>query len=331
MTVNSTESRTTTTVGRRANAGPLPAVVRQLRLESSTVVSLELEAASDVPLPPWTPGSHMDLQLPNGQTRQYSLCGSLSPGSCYRVAVLREGASTGGSEYVHTFLRPGQVVGIGGVRNHFELEAYPFYTFIAGGIGITPIVPMMAQLGDTAPWHLFYTGHRLASMALVDELTERHPGRMTLVPADARERLDLNAALKGTPPDSAVYACGPRSLLDDLTELSTRHPHVTLHTERFLATPRGELRNLSHTLRCERSGRTIQVPAEKSFLAALREANIAIESSCATGLCGTCEVRVTGGTPEHRDDILSGTDRERTDLIYVCVSRAVTEELVLDI
>ncbi|MEU9823281.1 PDR/VanB family oxidoreductase [Pseudonocardia alni] len=311
--------------------GPIPAVVRQLRLESDTVVSVELERVDGAPLPAWAPGAHIDLRLPNGHVRQYSLCGPRTPGANYRIGVLREEASSGGSEYVHTFLRPGQRVGIGAVRNHFELQPAPHHVFIAGGIGITPIYAMIDSLAADASWHLYYAGRSRRTMAFADELEARFPDRVTVATDDSGRFLDLDAILAEAPPGTAVHSCGPRGLLDALTELAPARPHVTVHTERFAATDKGDLVNTEHVLHCRRSDRKIDVPADKPFLVALREAGLHVESSCANGLCGTCEVRVLEGTPDHRDDILSGPARDRTDVMYVCVSRAVDRDIVLDL
>lgn len=309
----------------------IPSVVTQLRLESQTVLSVELAAVDGSKLPKWTPGSHIDLHLPNGHTRQYSLCGDLDTDERYRIAVLREPVSRGGSEYVHMFLRPGQRVGVTAPRNHFPLEAYDHVSFIAGGIGITPLIPMLEALGYRKSWHLYYSGRSDASMAFVSELTTRYPNRVSVTRSDLDGRLDLSSLVVDLPSGSAIYSCGPPSLLDALSDLVKQHQHIPLHTERFKATPKAHLPNSGHTVHCARSGVAVWVPPEKSFLAALREAEVPVASSCSDGLCGTCEVRVLSGKPEHRDDILSGANRESSEIMYVCVSRGVTDELVLDI
>lgn len=307
------------------------AVIRQLRWEADGVISVELTAVDGSPLPAWEPGAHIDITLPNRVMRQYSLCGDPDRLDTYRIAVVRERASRGGSEYIHSFLRVGQQVTVSVPRNHFHLLDYPAYTFIAGGIGITPILAMLRHAERAGiPWRLFYTGKSLGQMSFVDEL-RKFGDRVHFIPRDTSPRLSLPEVLANTAPGSSIYSCGPQSMVDELSLLSETSTDVDIRTERFTPSDAKDYINAEHTLTLSRSNLTVHVPAEKTFLAALSEAGVKVPTSCATGICGTCEVRVLAGVPEHRDDVLSGPDRKRTDCMYVCVSRAKTESVVLDL
>ncbi|MER6976977.1 ferredoxin reductase, partial [Streptomyces carpinensis] len=188
--------------------------VRSKDVVADGVVSLTLAHADGTRLPDWTPGSHIDLVLPNGATRQYSLCGDRWDPYSYRVAVLREPAGRGGSAYVHDTLTPGARVGVGGPRNHFPLAPADRYLFIAGGIGVTPLLPMIRQaelMG--ADWQLLYGGRTRTSMAFRDELTAAHGDRVTVAPQDECGLLDLGAWLSEPAAGTKVYCCGPGPLL----------------------------------------------------------------------------------------------------------------------
>ncbi|MGW2918850.1 PDR/VanB family oxidoreductase [Streptomyces angustmyceticus] len=308
-----------------------PVMVRQLRWEAAGVVSVLLARPDGERLPAWQPGAHVELLLPNGLVRQYSLCGSPDDLSGYRLAVRRQPASRGGSEYVHSFLRPGQPLRIRGPRNHFRFEPADSYLFIAGGIGITPILPMVRQAAATgARWSLVYGGRSAASMAFRTELAP-HRDAVRLYPGDESGRIPLTALLEQTRPRTAVYACGPEPLLDAVTDAAAHLPRGTVRMERFRPRTREITRNTDMQVVCARSGRTVDVPAERSVLDALADAGLPVAGSCREGVCGTCETRVLEGVPDHRDDILSEDDREKSDRMYLCVSRARTPRLVLDV
>jgi ferredoxin-NADP reductase len=273
-------------------------------------------------LPSWEPGAHIDLVLPSGLVRQYSIAGE-SDGA-YQIAVLREPDSRGGSAEIHR-LRAGARIGIRGPRNKFPLVEAPSYLFIAGGIGITPFLPMIAALGDR-DWRMLYRGRSRASMAYAAELSS--DDRVTLLPADEVPRPDLAVLLADVAPGTAVYCCGPESLMQAVEDAMPAH--ATLHTERFVATERsGERAAFEAVL--QRSGVVVQVPAERSLLDVIHEVDPTVDASCEDGICGSCEVRVLGGIPDHRDDVLQNHERDRTDLMYPCVSRAKGRRIVLDV
>lgn len=296
------------------------------------VVELTLADPTGTQLPSWTAGAHIDLVLNPSLTRQYSLCGSAADESSWKVGVLRDPESRGGSAYVHEELAEGATVRVRGPRNHFPLVASPRYLFVAGGIGITPMLAMIeAAEARGAEWSLLYAGRTRASMAFLDRL-EGDP-RVTLAPRDERDRLDL-VALLGTPqPDTLVYCCGPGALLDAVEDACAGWPDGSVHIERFSAKEvvASEDALDSFEVECSRSAVTVTVPEGTSIFDAVEKAGVDVLGSCMEGICGTCEVDVVAGTPDHRDSILSKAERERGDTIMLCVSRSLSKTLVLDV
>jgi ferredoxin-NADP reductase len=309
----------------------LTMVVRQLRWEAAGVVSVELTAADGQDLPPWRPGAHVELILPTGIARHYSLCGSPEDRSSYRVTVLRERISRGGSEYVHTFLRPGQPVRLRGPRDNFGFTPAESYLFIAGGIGITPILPMVREAADRgAVWQLVYGGRRASSMAFLDEL-RRYPEQVHLYPEDEVGRIPLGEWLDRPREATDIYACGPEALLTAVEAAAAHWRPGALNLERFRPRPKPAREDSAVEVVCARSDRTVTVPPGRSILGALQDEGLPVAGSCREGVCGTCETRVLDGEPDHRDDILSDQDRATGDRMYICVSRALSSRLVLDL
>jgi ferredoxin-NADP reductase len=296
------------------------------------IVALTLVHPQGRRLPDWTPGAHIDLMLPTGLTRQYSLCGDRWDTSRYRVGVLREPNGRGGSAYVHDRLSVGDRVGIGGPRNNFALVPSDRYLFIAGGIGVTPILPMVHQAGLLgADWELVYGGRRHDTMAFRDELG-RYGHRVHVLPDDEYGLLDLPAWLGEDRDGTQVYCCGPAGLLDAVEVACAHWPPHTLHTERFTAarasTP---VREEPFEVRLARTGATVTVSRADTVLDAVRAAGAEVLSSCEQGTCGTCETEVLDGIPDHRDSLLSDDERAAGDCMFICVSRSCGERLVLDL
>ncbi len=308
------------------------AVVEAKEMVSDGVAALTLRPTSGAPFPAWQPGSHVDLALPGVRTRQYSLSGD--PGDCstYRLGVLREPLSRGTSEYVHASLRPGDTVRVVGPRNHFRLVDAPRYVFVAGGIGITPILPMVREAqARGADWHLTYGGRTRASMAFLDELAD-YGDRVTVAPQDEVGLLDLAAILGPPRRDTSVYCCGPGPLLDAVEAACATWPRGSLHTERFAARPLTEpVRAGAFEVELRSSGRTVTVEPHMSILDALADAGVPTVSSCGEGTCGTCETTVLEGVPDHRDSVLEAAERDENDCLMICVSRSCTARLVLDL
>lgn len=309
-------------------------VVRQLRWEAQDVVSVRLEDADGAGLPDWTPGSHIDLHLGNGLVRQYSLCGDPADKTGYRIAVLRDPNTRGGSRYVHESLRPGERILISLPRNNFELLDAPNYLFLAGGIGITPILAMIGEAQRRgADWELHYGGRTRAGLAFVDELRD-FGDRVHLISEDREGRLDLPGLLGTSRPDTFVYSCGPEAMLAAVEQYGTAWPADTIRLERFAAKARPE-QDVSgeRAVRviCQRSGIEAVAAPGVGILDTLERAGLEIPNSCRDGICGSCESAVLQGVPDHRDDVLSSAEREAGKTMMICVSRALTDELVLDL
>ncbi|HEX6355492.1 PDR/VanB family oxidoreductase [Actinophytocola sp.] len=298
-------------------------VLEQVESVADGAVSLVLRGA-DGPLAPWKPGAHVDLALPNWLTRQYSLCGSPADRDSYRVAVRHDRLSRGGSEYVHLFLRTGRTLDVSVPRNNFPLLPAPEYLFLAGGIGITPIVPMLtAAVEAGASVTLVYVGRSVATMPFADELRTVHGDRVRIHATEEHGRPDLAALAAALSPRALVYCCGPASMLD---AAEAAFSPERLHIEHFRPVVREFAPSKPFEVHCVRSGQTVPVGAEESMLDALNHAGHRIPSGCREGVCGSCEIAVVDGEPEHRDDIGAAPGR-----VYCCVSRALSPRLTVDL
>ncbi|MEV5303383.1 PDR/VanB family oxidoreductase [Amycolatopsis methanolica] len=296
------------------------------------VVRLHLTDPGGAALPSWTPGSHIDLQFGEGLVRQYSLCGDPDDTGTWQVAILREPDSRGGSAFAHEHLTEGTQIGVRGPRNHFELAPAANYLFIGGGIGITPLVPMIREAERAgANWRLLYGGRTRGSMAFRDELAALGD-RVSIRPQDETGLLDLAAFLGEPRPDTAVYCCGPEPLLQAVEQACERWPSGTLHVERFAPKEMSEpVRKDSFEVELAQSGQVLTVPPERSILEVLEDAGLDVPSSCQEGTCGTCETVVLGGEPDHRDSLLTPEEQEANETMMICVSRAKCARLVLDL
>jgi ferredoxin-NADP reductase len=295
------------------------------------VVVLDLAAADGSPLPRWEPGAHVDLQLTPDLSRQYSLCGDPSADT-WRIGVLLEPAGRGGSRFVHEKLHVGVEVEAVGPRNHFPLEPSAHYVFVAGGIGVTPIVPMIAAAERAgAEWTLLYGGRSTSSMAFREELELLGAGRVTITPQDTHGLLDLPAVLAAPRADTLVYTCGPEPLLDAVTALTEHWPAGSLHLERFTPKTLGDRTDGTFEVELAQSGLALTIPPGVTILDAVTEAGVDAPSSCGEGTCGTCETVVLEGIPEHRDSLLTPEEQASGETMMICVSRAACPRLVLDI
>ncbi|WP_329468007.1 PDR/VanB family oxidoreductase [Streptomyces sp. NBC_01431] len=310
-------------------------LIRERTELAAGVLGLELAAPDGGRLPSAEPGAHIDLVLPSGLVRQFSLCTPEGRPGTWRIAVLREPNGRGGSIEVHDRLEVNTRLRVAGPRNRFPLLPAEDVLFIAGGIGITPLLPMLAEAeGRGTRWRLVYGGRTRASMAFLPELA-RYGARVTVVPQDEYGLLDLQGTLSEVPAGGRVYCCGPEPLLRAVQERCAALPRLTLHTERFAPSASDadgpERTDTDFEAVLKRSGRTVPVPAGTSVLNALREAGVAVLASCEEGTCGTCETTVLEGTPEHRDSLLTQEERAAGDLMLICVSRCRGPRLVLDL
>jgi ferredoxin-NADP reductase len=311
-------------------------------MRSDAVVELVLEPADGQPFPSWEPGAHIDLFLPSGLVRQYSLCGDPADTARLQMAVLREVNGRGGSVEVHDVLQPGVELSINGPRNHFQLEDAPQYVFVAGGIGITPILAMTrAAVDQEAEWILYYGGRTAGSMAYVDELERLADesaghGQLVLVPEDELGRLNLDAIFASAAGGIPIYACGPEPLLEALEERAARDlaPHQ-LHLERFgaapagVATDDGALDNFEIVIAS--SGAILPVGPNDRMIDVVRTVAPQVPFSCEEGYCGSCETGVVDGLPCHRDTILTDEERASNETMMICVGRALSKRITLDL
>ncbi|WP_316744345.1 PDR/VanB family oxidoreductase [Streptomyces sp. MK7] len=321
------------TTSNTAAEAELDLVVARRTDAADGVVSLDLRRADHAPLPAWTPGAHIDLVLAPDLVRQYSLCSSPDATHVWRVAVLREDEGRGGSLQVHDKLAEGDPVRVRGPRNHFLLERAERYLFIAGGIGITPIIPMLERAErQGSAWELVYGGRTLSSMAFREALVTRYGERVRVRPEDAYGLLDLDALL-GTPrPGTLVYCCGPEPLLKAVEERCADWPPGTLHVERFAPKElHAPVRDGAFEVELAQTGVTVTVPPDKSVLRAVEEAGVQVLFSCQEGTCGTCETAVLEGTVDHRDSLLTPAEQDAHETMMICVSRAACPRLVLDL
>jgi ferredoxin-NADP reductase len=288
---------------------------------------IELTLDSDSPLPSWQPGAHLELEVGDG-VRQYSLCGDPRDTGAWTIAVLREPDGRGGSAWVHDTLADGDQVRVRGPRNHFPLEPAPAYRFIAGGIGITPLLPMVQAAEDAGiPWSLLYGGRRRESMAYLPELAD-YRDKVQVRPEDEYGLLDLAGCRAEAPAGTRVYACGPEPLL---AAVEQTFEGMAVHVERFAARPVGEdVIDAEFEVVFDRSGITATVPPGVSILDVASEAGIFVLRSCSEGVCGTCETLVLDGEPDHRDSVYTEDDHAE-GAFAPCVSRCRSGRLVLDL
>lgn len=299
------------------------------------VVVLELAAREGRRLPGWRPGAHLDVVIPDaavpgGVTRQYSLIGDPAAPT-WRIAVLREAESRGGSQWLHT-VAIGDALTVAGPQSLFEFRAGTTpVLLLAGGVGITPISAMaFAAAAAGRDYELHYAG-RPGHMALLDELRQRHGDRLHVHLAADDTRLDIPALFAVAAPDTVVYACGPARLLD-AAEAEAARVGLEFHAERFAALPLTEpVWPGPFEVELQFSGLTLEVPPERSILSVVEEAGIAVPWSCSEGTCGTCETPVAEGEIDHRDSILTAQERARMDTMFICVSRAACPRLVLEL
>ncbi|WP_073253386.1 cytochrome P450/oxidoreductase [Cryptosporangium aurantiacum] len=311
--------------------------VQVLTLDAVTPIAdgvVSLRLVGDGELPSWEPGAHLDLILPSGKVRQYSLTGDPADRESYQVAVLREPAGRGGSAEVHEVLTPGATLRVRGPKNHFPLVDAERYLFVAGGIGITPISAMVrAADARGADWTLLYGGRTRASMAFASALHEQYGDRVRLVPQDEFGHPDLAGTFAAAPEGTKVYCCGPEGLL---TAVENTVGDLELHVERFtgggadrVAPIPADARAFEVTL--VRAGHTLRVPANRTLLEAIRDVVPGVPYDCEEGYCGSCETRVLAGAAEHRDSILSEAERAGGSTMMICVSRCATDRLSLDL
>lgn len=315
-------------------AGTLfPVAVVERRVEADGVVSLALAPTGAADLPRWSPGAHIDLHTPSGRVRKYSLCGDPADRRCYRIAVLRQG-DAGVSAEIHDRVHPGAELPVSGPHNHFPQVDAGAYLFLAGGIGVTPFLPMIARAEALGrPWRLHYVGRTRAGMAYLDHLAAF--GCRTRVTATSESgRPDLAAEIAALSPGEIAYCCGPEAMMAAAVEAARAAGHPErLKIERFGAPapdPAADAENAPFEVVIASTGQVLAVPADRPLGEVLSDAGVSCGLTCGEGYCGSCVTRVLDGEPDHRDTFLTPEERAAGEMM-VCVGRARGPRLVLDL
>ncbi|MGL5810344.1 MAG: PDR/VanB family oxidoreductase [Nocardioides sp.] len=316
--------------------------VTRMTWEAEGVLSVRLGRIDNHdPLPAWAPGAHIDVYVPDGTTRQYSLCGDPADRSSWQIAVLREPESTGGSSFVHETLRVGDRLLVTRPKNHFVLEDAPHHTLIAGGIGITPMMAMAEELArrDT-PYSLTYGGRTASSMAFIERLSVLGE-RLTLLAEDADGRPDVDALVRNTPAGGLVYVCGPLPLLRavEAAAEAVHGPDQDVVRFELFSTdgverhedPVADLDGSTYELVLAASGHTLRLPPDATILDVVLALGIEVENDCRDGICGSCLTPVLDGTVEHRDLVLTKREQAAMDQMLICCSRPTSPRLELDL
>ncbi|KIZ40395.1 ferredoxin [Rhodopseudomonas palustris] len=305
--------------------------------EAETINSYELTAPNGAELPPFTAGSHIDLHLPNGMIRSYSLLNDPRERNRYVIAVNNHADSRGGSRYIHGSLMAGALLMVSLPRNNFALhEDAAHSVLIAGGIGITPLLSMIRRLEALGkPWELFYAARKRSAAAFLDELSALRDNIHLALHVDFDDErggrlFDLAAIVGNVRADAHLYCCGPLPMLAAFEAAAAGRPREQVHVEYFQAKDAPALDG-GFEVTLARSRRTVAVEPGKTILDALLDAGIAANYSCAEGVCGTCETLVLEGIPDHRDQFLSDEERAANRTIMICCSGAKSGRLVLDL
>lgn len=308
-----------------------------MTLLAPDTIGVELRPVDVGPLPAFTAGSHIELHLPNGLSRSYSLVNGQDETDRYELAVKREAAGKGGAAYIHERLRPGDMVEISSPRNNFMLEeSAPHSILFAGGIGITPVMSMVDRLTRLGrPFELYYAARSRSYAAFADRLKvfAEVPGASVHIRFGDEvggQRIDIRGIADAAPEHTHFYCCGPQSMIAAFEAALSHIANTRVHREHFSGT--ADLgRQGGFDVILARSGRTIRIPEGQTILETLLGEGIDVEFSCMEGFCGSCKVNVVEGVPEHKDTVLSATERASNKVMLLCCSTAAGEKLVLDL
>lgn len=309
--------------------------LKQIRWEAEGICSLELVSAKGELLPEFTAGAHIDLHLPGGMVRSYSLASYQGNRTHYEIAVQREDVGRGGSKWLHDYARVGQIIPVTPPKNDFALvENASESIFFAGGIGITPILSMVQRLDALGKaWTLHYATRSREATAYIEELDRLDNGHGRIhysIGGERAERLNIKRVIEGAPVGVHFYCCGPTRMIDDYVAAAESRAKELVHYERFAATSEAVTAG-GFDIVLAKSGGTVSVAPGQRMLDALLDANVQVPYACSNGICGTCLTEVIKGTPDHRDDFLSDDEKKAGKSIIVCCSGSLTPELVLDL
>jgi vanillate O-demethylase ferredoxin subunit len=315
---------------------PLSVRIRQIRLECEDVLSIEFASQDGTPLPAFRAGAHIDVNVPDVGLRSYSLVAVQEAAGTYCIGVKREASGRGGSRWFHHGARVGDCVEISPPKGEFLLaEQAARSVFIAGGIGITPLISMVGRLVDLGrPWELHLAARRPRSVPFEQALTAygaaTHGQVLKHFSADAGVRLDIASIVRSASPETHLYCCGPSGMIDAFIEAARARPADTVHYERFAA-GQAAATDGGFQLQLARDGRCLDVPAGKSILDVLLDAGVDVPYSCMQGVCGSCRLAVLEGVPDHLDAYLSDMERAANDSLIPCCSGSRSQRLVVDL
>lgn len=311
--------------------------IKRISFEAETINSYELVAPDGGDLVPFTAGSHIDLHLSNGMIRSYSLVNDQSEKNRYVVAINKDAAGRGGSRFVHEVLRTGDVITVSPPRNNFALQEIAAHSvLIAGGIGITPLLSMARRLDRLGcSWELYYATRARAAAAFLAELSAFESSELARLHLHFDQEcsgrvLDIPAIIKKAPIDAHLYCCGPVAMLEAFEASTADRPSAQVHVEYFTAKQEPAAEG-GFEVRLARSNRTIMVEPGKTILQALLDSGMAVNHACTEGVCGTCETRVIGGTPDHRDLFLGKEEQATNATMMICCSGSKSSTLILDL
>lgn len=310
--------------------------VHSISYEGTHTRLIELRPSPGSYLPPVEAGSHIDVHISPTIIRQYSLCNTPGETHRYVIGVALDPSSRGGSRALHEVLKEGDTLKVGAPRNHFELIQSENHTvLIGGGIGITPLLSMALQLeAQQRTWSLHYAAKSADVAPLFHSIcTLAHQARYGQVnmyfSQQSIQRMKVSDVMANAPDGSHFYCCGPLKLMDDFDSCSVHYPPNHCHSERFCGDV--DVAKGGFTIVLARTGKEIYISEESTILNALKAERINVTYACAEGVCGSCEVKVLEGKPDHRDEVLSDAEKARNDTMMVCCSGAITNRLVLDL
>ncbi len=316
---------------------PIRARIHAITWEAEGILSYEFRDPAGGELPPFTAGSHIDLNLPNGMVRSYSLNNPQGERHRYVVAVQKDRASRGGSTWVHDKLRVGDIIVISAPRNNFVLnETAASTVLVAGGIGVTPLWCMMQRLSALGkPFTLYYCARTRKDAAFreVIEAASSNPGATVVFNYDGEpggKLLDMAGVVAKSAPDAHFYCCGPLPMLEAFETATKDLPRDNVHVEYFTAKDAPAAEG-GFTVVLAKSGKSFTIEPGKTILETLLDAGLPVPSSCLEGVCGTCETKVLEGVPDHRDVVLTESERKASKTMMICCSGSKSDKLVLDL
>jgi ferredoxin-NADP reductase len=316
----------------QASDGLIDVRLTAIRYAARDTNLYEFRHVDGKPLPAYEPGAHIDLHLPNGLIRNYSLIVARPEPGLYTFGIKRDPASRGGSRYIHDELRVGKTLKISAPRNNFPLNEHAKHTILlAGGIGITPIWCMVQRLAELGrPWQLYYSCRSRADMAFIDALEGMAPSQFHFDDENAGKFLDIAGIVAAVPKDAHLYCCGPTPMLNAFESVTKDWPREQIHIEYF--TPKAEpAKQGGFTVELARSKQEFFIPEGRTILEVLLDEGVDVDYSCELGICGACEQRVISGIPEHRDAILTEEEQVENTRVMICCAGCKSDRLVLDL